>query len=158
MVWAGTAFRPPRRTDDAGWETVAGVLAAGGRYRSTRSRQRMPRTPKELAAWLARPPTGWRPEQVAVLEADAAGVVERVRVGSRLLEVGELARCWHDGRWVDTVVRWTGDGNRPLPAPVLVPVVLSEVVRGRPQATGYAPGPAIPVESGTSLRLLADDD
>lgn len=93
-----------------------------------------------------------------MLEADAAGVVERVRVGSRLLEVGELARCWHDGRWVDTVVRWTGDGNRPLPAPVLVPVVLSEVVRGRPQATGYAPGPAIPVESGTSLRLIADDD
>lgn len=119
MLWTGTAFRPPRQDDDEGWEVVRSLLEAGFRYHGTRSRRRVPRTRKELEAWLAAQaaPEGWLAEKVVRVRRGASGPA--VRWGPRELADRERVVVWHDGAWREGELLLTGDGGRPLAAPVV---------------------------------------
>jgi hypothetical protein len=124
MTWTGTAFRPPKRDDLEGWEVARQVIAAGVRYLSTRSRQRMPRTRAELAAWQAARGQArrWLPERK--LRRTSAGL----SWGPRALRDREPALVLVAGRWRAGQVKVRGDAGKRLAAPVIVLDGSAEIV------------------------------
>jgi hypothetical protein len=119
MLCTGTAFRPPRKDDNEGWVVVERLLTTGFRFFSTSQRRRVPRTLKELEAWIrAREgPDGWLPERRVRIRRDASRPV--LRWGQHELVDGRQVLIWHEGDWLEGRVRLLGDGRKVLPNPVV---------------------------------------
>lgn len=118
MTWAGTAFRPPPKGDDKAWTVVEKLLASGFRFRATSTRRRVPRTEKELDAWLAeqKEPDLWLAEHRVRVQRGRGRPV--VYSGRRKLLDGELVLLWEAGAWREAKLRLHGDGGVPIPNPV----------------------------------------
>jgi hypothetical protein len=99
MLWAGTAFRPPRKGDDEGWLVVEQLLGSGFRYVTTSQRRRVPRTLRELEAWRkkAEAPVGWVAECQVRMPRGAGST--GVRCGQHVLVDGQEVLVWHSGKW-----------------------------------------------------------
>jgi hypothetical protein len=100
MLWAGTAFRPPRKGDDEGWLVVEQLLGSGFRYVTTsRHRRRVPRTLEELDAWRKKieVPLGWAAECQVRMPRGASS--SGVRCGQHALFDGQEVLAWHGGKW-----------------------------------------------------------
>lgn len=99
MLWAGTAFRPPRKDDDEGWLVVEQLLGSGFRFVTTNRRRRVPRTLKELEAWRtkAEDPIGWVAECQVRMPRGASS--SGVRCGQHALLDGQVVLVWHSGKW-----------------------------------------------------------
>ncbi len=115
MVCIGTAFRPPRGDDDEGWEVAERLVAMGHHFASTRRRQALPRTFKELESWLAQQHDVWLAEKSVVFTENGA-----LRVGRRELVDGERVMAWHAGAWREGELKCRGDGGRLLTRPNIV--------------------------------------
>jgi hypothetical protein len=141
MLWTGTAFRPPRKDDDEAWRVVEALLNAGFRFRSTRLRQRYPRSAKELDRWLQaqRESDRWLPERKVLIEAGKPHPI--VRCGRRKVGDREGVLLWLHGLWAEGRVILFGDGRRPLASPVV-----------KLQATRQL----VPLTSRSRLRLPAN--
>ena len=113
MRLAGTAFRPPTRTDEEGWRVLEQLFAAGFRFDATRERRRVPRTLREVEAWLAerQRPDGWVAERRARIRHRAGRPV--VRCGELELEDREHVLLWHAGAWLEGTVLLPGPGGVP---------------------------------------------
>ena len=134
MIWTGTAFRPPRRNDEEGWEVAERLIRAGYRFYSTSQRQLFPRTLRELESWLAerRAKQTWLPEQPIALVRGGA-----IRWGPRLLKDCEPALVLVERRWLEGCVRLRGDGGVRLSSPVIA----------------LPPRRFIPITAGLRVRL-----
>lgn len=138
MIWTGTAFRPPPKHDDEAWSVVGQLLATGFRYMATRTRRRVPRTEKELNAWIAEQaePVHWLPEHRLRIQHGRGFPV--VHSGPKKLSDGEPLLVWDRGHWRGAKLRLHGDGNLPLASPVAQlsrrTVVLTSESRVRIQA------------------------
>jgi hypothetical protein len=139
MLWTGTAFRPPGKEDDEGWAVVEKLLATGFLYVSTSQRRRVPRTVKELDAWIraAETPATWLPERRVRIEPEEGR--RAVSCGQSGLGDGQEVLMWHEGKWLVGEVRLRY-GRKVLPTPV---VKLSGSTR------------SIPLTSGQRLRVRA---
>jgi hypothetical protein len=138
MLWTGTAFRPPRRDDDEAWQVAKRVIVAGFRYRSTRQRQRFPRTLDELKIWIREQKKGdsWLPERKLLMAKGADGRLA-LQTGQRILSDGERVLVYHGRRWQEGHVKFRGDGGVPLFKPV---IMLSSTRR------------SVPITSRTRIR------
>jgi hypothetical protein len=139
MLWTGTAFRPPRRDDDEAWLVAGRILGAGHRFRTTRSRERLPRTLAEVDAWLNSRTRSqvWLGEKTLSVEKGAGGSV-RVRSGRRLLTDGEPVLVLHKGVWDEGRLKLYGDGGKPLSSPLVM-------LPGAPRS--------VPLDSSARVRL-----
>ena len=119
MQWTGTAFRPPRKDDEARWAVVSALLAAGVLFHPSGERRRLPRTQRELARWRAsalQSPT-WLPERKVSLGPRAPARL--VRWGRRTLAHQQPVLVWLEGAWHEGRLVLHGDGFAPLPSPVV---------------------------------------
>jgi hypothetical protein len=138
MMLTGNAFRPPRRTDDEGWNVAEQLVRAGHLFRSTAARQSMPRTRRELEKWLAAHASdpGWLPEKPLRVGADGV-----VRSGRRIVRDRELALVLVAGQWREGRIHLRGDGARRLASPVF----------------GLSPRRYVAVDANTRVRLRCRD-
>jgi hypothetical protein len=120
MRWTGTAFRPPRKQDDEAWRVAERLIAAGVRFRSTRQRQRLPKTLRELKEWTKEQAgrDTWLPERKLSIVCRGDRKIT-ARSGPRTLAHGECVLVYHGGRWKTARVKFRGDGGRPLVNPVV---------------------------------------
>ena len=120
MLWTGTAFRPPRRSDDEGWLVAERVLLAGHRFRATRRRDRFPRKVAEVSDWLKSRERGrvWLAEKPLSMEKVPGGDL-KVRLGRRTLVDGEPILILHRGVWDEGRLKLSGDGHRPISNPMV---------------------------------------
>lgn len=132
MLWTGTAFRPPRKGDEEGWAVVEKLLATGFLYVSTSQRRRVPRTLKELDAWLraAEAPASWLPERRVRIQPQEGHQV--ASCGQSGLRDGQEVLVWHEGKWLVGQVRLRY-GGKVLRSPV---VKVSGSMRSIPLAAG----------------------
>jgi len=130
MLWAGTAFRPPRQEDDEAWQVAERILRAGYRFRTTSRRQRFPKTLNEVDQWLESQRTGpaWLAERKLSVEKTPGGKL-KVRSGKRTLVDDEPILILHDGTWIEGRMKLHGDGRKPLASPF---VTLSSTRRNVP--------------------------
>lgn len=114
MRWTGTAFRPPRKGDEEGWLVVERLFAAGFRFHATRERRRLPRTLRELDAWLAEQerPDSWVAERRALIRQRAGRPV--VRCGDHELRDCEPVLLWYGGAWLEGKLLLPGPGRAHL--------------------------------------------
>jgi hypothetical protein len=121
MSSTGSAFRPPARTDDEGWQVAERFIALGYRYGVRRTRQALPRTRRELEAWLAlaQQDDEWLPEGRIVLGRNRLGQPQW-RLGRQVLADGERVMTWSAGAWHEATLTTRGDGGRILARPVVV--------------------------------------
>ncbi len=93
-------------------------MSVGFLFRSSRDRQRIPRTLAEVDVWLRARAAAevWLDEQHASIGTDRDGKLI-VKVGRRKLAHYERVQIWHDGQWVVGTLRLSGDGGRSLANP-----------------------------------------
>lgn len=116
MKYCGAAFRAPVHDDVEGWDVAERLVAAGHLFHSTRRRQALPRTLRELASWQQQE-SSWSAEAKAAVEVIDGRL--HVRVGAHALGDREALQVWAEG-WKPAILRLLGDGALPLPAPVLL--------------------------------------
>jgi hypothetical protein len=141
MLWTGTAFRPPAKGDDEGWEVVDKLLATGFLYVTTSQRRRVPRTLKELDAWIraAESPATWLPERRVRIQPEEGR--RAVYCGQSGLRDGQEVLIWHEDKWLEGRVSLRY-GGKVLPSPVVklsgplktIPLVAGQRLRVRASA------------------------